>query len=187
VSGPELVVAFLCTGNRFRSPLAAALLAEQAHGFPAHIESLGTLDLGPIPALPEAVAAAETFGLDLSGHRARGIVDVDLAPFDLVIGFERAHVAAAVVDGGAQLERTFTLPELVELLREIPEPPPASDPVERARVRIREAHAARPPDFRNRPVLEVADPLGKPRSAQDATAVELRSLVSTLAHELLAS
>jgi protein-tyrosine-phosphatase len=186
LSGPELTVAFLCTGNRFRSPLAAALLAEHAQGFPARIESLGTLDLGPVPALPEAVAAAATFGLDLSEHRARGIVDGDLAPFDLVVGFERAHVAAAVVDGGAHLEQTFTLPELVELLRATPGPPRASDAVERARTRIREAHAARPPDFRNRPVLEVADPLGKPRSVQSATAVELRSLVATLAHELLA-
>jgi protein-tyrosine-phosphatase len=186
LSGPELTVAFLCTGNRFRSPLAAALLAEQAHGFPARIESLGTLDLGPVPALPEAVDAAAKFGLDLSEHRARRIGDVDLAPLDLVIGFERAHVAAAVVDGGAALEQTFTLPELVDLLRAIPGPPLATDPVERAQVRIRQAHAARPPDFRNRLVLEVADPLGKPRSAQSATASELRTLVTSLARELLA-
>ena len=41
-----LRVAFVCTGNRFRSPLAAALLESEAEGLPVEIASLGTLDLG---------------------------------------------------------------------------------------------------------------------------------------------
>ena len=149
------------------------------------ISSLGTLELGSVPALPEAVEAADGFGVDLSRHRARSIGEVDLEPFDLVLGFERMHVAAAVVDGGAHLDRTFTLPELVDLLHLLPGPPLATDPVERARVRIRQAHAARPPDFRSRPVLEIADPLGRTRRAQHETAVEVRELVAELARALV--
>src|SRR5439155_11029532 len=113
----ELQVAFVCTGNRFRSPLAAALLAQKADGLPLRIVSLGTLDLGSEPALPEAVAIAEELGLDLSGHASRNLASVDLEPFDLVLGFERKHVVASVVEAGANIERTFTLPVLVATLR----------------------------------------------------------------------
>jgi protein-tyrosine-phosphatase len=174
----------VCTGNRFRSPLAAALLADKAGELPVRIASLGTLDLGPEPALPEAIAIAESFGLDLSEHRARSISGVELERFDLVLGFERKHVATSVVDGGAQSERTFTLPEFVELLRAIPGPPLPTEPVERSRVRIRQADAARPERFTNDPVPEVSDPLGLTRSEQLETARELEALVARLSSRL---
>lgn len=184
MTGGELTVAFVCTGNRFRSPLAAALLAEDARDLPIEIASLGTLDLGPEPALPEAIAAADSLGLDLSDHRARSIAGVELGPFDLVLGFERKHVAASVVESGAQPERTFTLPELVELLRALPGPPLPTDPVERSRVRIRQAEAARPRGLRNDPVPEVPDPLGLTPAEQAETARELEDLVARLARGL---
>jgi protein-tyrosine phosphatase len=180
----ELQVAFVCTGNRFRSPLAAALLAREAGGLPVRIVSLGTLDLGSKPALPEAVALAEEIGLDLSGHASRNLAAVELEGFDLVLGFERMHVMAAVVEARAPLERTFTLPELVALLRRLPGPPLPTDPVERALVRIRQAQAVRPPGFRNGPMPELGDPLGKTLQAQRQTAMELSDLVSELAVSL---
>jgi protein-tyrosine-phosphatase len=177
-----LRVAFVCTGNRFRSPLAAALLAAEATRVPLHIASLGTLELGPVQALPEALEVGRTMGVDLSQHRARSLAESDLEGFELVLGFERAHVAAAVVDGGASLESTFTLPELVELLEAVPDPP-SGPPLERARLLIREAHAARPGE-RNRRVPELADPLGGSPRAQREIAHELRALVSTLTQRL---
>lgn len=176
-------VAFVCTGNRFRSPLAAALLERETEGLPLRIASLGTLDLGRRPALPEAIEIADELGLDLSDHRARGLAATELAPFDLVLGFERRHVRSAVVDADAGRERTFTLPEFVELLREIPGPPLHSDPVERARVRVRHASVARPPD-RDAPVAELGDPLGLTIGEQRRTAAELARLVSLLAERL---
>jgi protein-tyrosine phosphatase len=174
-------VAFVCTGNRFRSPLAAALLGREAEGLPLQIVSLGTLDLGSKPALPEAVAIAEELGLDLSGHASRNLASVDLEPFDLVLGFERKHLMASVVEARAGLERTFTLPELVELLRRLPGPPLPTEPVERALIRIRQAHAARSPGFRNGPLPELGDPLGLTLQEQRRTASELASLVEALA------
>ena len=139
------------------------------------VASFGTLDLGPVPALPEAVALAGELGLDLSGHRARHLAD--LRGQDLVVGFERGHMAAAVVDAGAAVERTFTLSELVELLDRLSAPP------RDARGRIEAAHAARPPDFRNRP-LEIRDPLGLPPPAQRAIARAVQEEVSELAAAL---
>ena len=180
----ELQVAFVCTGNRFRSPLAAALFARETDGLPLRIVSLGTLELGSRPALPEAVAIAREQGLDLSDHASRNLRTVDLEPFDLVLGFERMHVMAAVVEAQSSIERTFTLPELVMLLRRLPRPPLAADPVERAVVRIRQAHAARPPGFRSGPLPELGDPLGMTPQNQRATAAELSELVSALAVSL---
>jgi protein-tyrosine-phosphatase len=150
------------------------------------VASLGTLELGPVPALPEAVKIAESYGLDLSGHRARNIAELDLGTYDLVLGFERMHVAAAVVDGSARLERTFTLPELVELLETLPEPPSKDEATERARARIRGANAARPPDYPKNAVPEIADPLGKTWPAQQRTAEELRAAVVELSNQLFA-
>ncbi len=150
------------------------------------VASIGTLELGPVPALPEAVKIAESYGLDLSGHRARNIAGIDLEACDLVLGFEQMHVAAAVVDGGAQLERTFTLPEFLHLLDAVPEPPGQAEAMKRARARIQHAHAARAHDHRANAMPEIADPLGKKPAAQRRIAEELRGLVSDLSRRLLA-
>ncbi|HSC49478.1 MAG TPA: hypothetical protein VLD16_04370 [Gaiellaceae bacterium] len=174
-----LRVAFVCTGNRFRSPLAAALLAAEAEGLAVEIASLGTLDLGPEPALPEAVAIARELGLDLSGHRARSIRAGELRDHNLVVGFERKHVVASVVDGGAAVERTFTLPELTALLGE-PEPGSSGG----AQGRIRRAHERRPLDFRNAPLAELRDPLGLSAPEQREIARRLEGLVDRLAAAL---
>ena len=123
------------------------------------VTSLGLVDVGPVPALDQAVDAARRLDLDLSKHRARPIKGELLAEADLVLGFERTHVASAVVEAGAARERTFTLPELVELLEAI-EAPSDPDPAGRFREAIRRADEARgelPPDV---PLPEVADPWG---------------------------
>lgn len=129
---------------------------------------------------------AESLGLDLSGHTAHSLDGVDLGDFQLVLGFERKHVVASVVDARAHIEQTFTLPDAVSLLRTIPGPPLPTNPVERALVRIRQAHAARPPGFRDGPMEELRDPLGLTAPAQRETAQELASLVSELAGLLFA-
>jgi protein-tyrosine phosphatase len=175
----KLTVAFICTGNRFRSPLAAAAFSAGA-GAPVSATSAGVLELGPVPALPEAVELARSFDLDLSSHRARALSELDLASFDLVLGFERNHVEAAVVDAGARIERTFTLPELVLLLEALPSLEAESDPVARVRSRVARAHAARQPHPRAARVPEVVDPLGRQRREQRKVAEQVSELVRRL-------
>jgi len=101
-----------------------------------------------------------------------------------VLGFERKHVMASVVEAHARIARTFTLPELVGLLDGLPGAPLPTDPIERSLMRIRQAHASRPPDFRKGPQPELGDPLGLTLQAQRKIAAELAALVRTLADGL---
>jgi protein-tyrosine phosphatase len=172
-------VAVICTGNQFRSPLVAALLRSLGGSLPVRVASLGTADLGPARALPEAIEIGSRLGVDLTQHRARCMAKFNLSGADLVIGFEAMHVASAVIDAGARPEVTFTLPEIVDLLERTPhvEEP---DPAERARRAVAEAHAARrgrglpPVEF------EIPDPLGGTPQQFEAMATQLRGLTARL-------
>lgn len=164
-----LHVVFVCTGNRFRSALAAAVFREEAGGA-ANVESYGTLDIGAAPTLEQAVAEAARLGYDLSRHVSRPLHGVDLSHAHLVLGFERAHVAAAVVDAGAAPDRSFTLPELVNLIT------PAATP----REAIAHAAAARAsPTSMEMPELE--DPFGTPPAVQRRIADDVCELTRRLA------
>jgi protein-tyrosine phosphatase len=184
MSAAHFDVAFICTGNRFRSPLAAALLSARVGELPVRASSLGILDLGAVGALSEAVQIAGSLGVDLSGHRTKSMTQVDLEPLDLIVCFEWTHVHAAIIDGHAPIERTFTLPELVGLLRDLPASEAGSTPVERGRARVQQAHALRPAGFRGRRPPEIPDPLGRPPAAQRRIADELRELVTELSRLL---
>lgn len=149
----EFEVVFVCTGNRARSPLAAEIFRRHSGDLPVAVKSVGTLDLGPVPALPQAVWAAGMLGIDLAPHRARPLLDGGLAAADLVVGFEPIHVAAAVVKGGAVRARAFLITELAELLGQI-----RTLPNRLPEHTIELAHAGRaggPPS-----TLPVGDPVG---------------------------
>ncbi len=171
---------FVCTGNRFRSPIADAVLRREVGDLPVHVHSLGTLDLGVVPALPEAVAEGARLRLDLAAHRARPVLGADLAAADLVVGFERMHVVTAVVDAAARIEHTYTLPELVELLEQLDQQA-GLDPLERARWAIDRAAALRPRDPRTDSLPELADPLGGTPTVFRSTADRVHDLTVRLA------
>ena len=173
----------LCTGNRFRSPLAEVLLRDLTDGLPVDVTSGGTLRLSPTPAMPEAIEAATAMQLDLSPHLCRHMSEAGLADADLVVGFERMHVATAVVDGGAAAERTFTMPELVGLLREVE--PRETDPVARAREAValaNQARSGRPPQSLDANELE--DPYGRSAKVYRETADRIEALAEELAARL---
>jgi protein-tyrosine phosphatase len=156
-ASPHFELVIVCTGNRFRSPLAAAVVEEAVADLPVRVSSLGTLDLHGSPPLRAAVKQAGRLGLDLSSHRARTLVGADLRQADLVVGFERAHIGAAVLEAHAPRERSFLLTELVELLD--PVAFGTGDLPERARAAIRSAEASRREAGEGRHE-EIPDPLG---------------------------
>jgi protein-tyrosine-phosphatase len=173
-------ILFLCTGNRCRSPIAEGFVRARAAASPVEVSSAGLLDLGPAPALPEVLQAATAVGLDVSAHRARPLGAVALEDLDLIIGLERSHVAAAVVEKGAPYEKTFTLVELVRLLEGI-ESPDEPDPEGRARAAVKRAHEARVgADFV--PGEDIEDPFGGPEKGY----IRMATLVQSLTERLLA-
>jgi protein-tyrosine phosphatase len=174
-------ILFVCTGNRCRSPIAEEQLRRLAEGLPVQVGSVGLLDLGSAPALPEVIEVARGIGLDLSGHRSRHLMSVDLSHADLVIGLERSHVAAAVVEANVPYEKVFSFKEIVRLLRGV-EVADVPDLEERARTAIRIAHERRGSGPAFVPGEDIEDPFGGPRSAY----IEMASQVSSLCRELLA-
>jgi protein-tyrosine phosphatase len=178
-SSGEFDVVVICSGNRFRSPIAEAVLGRAAEGLPVRVRSFGTLNLPPGQALPEALELAPGYGLDLVPHQSHPLAGEDLSDADLVIGFELTHVAMAVVGAKAKRERTFLIADLVAALK-ASRPPQENDFVERARHAVREADRARTAD---RP-QEIADPIGGPASGYRRTADEVYLLATRVAERL---
>jgi protein-tyrosine phosphatase len=173
-------VAFVCTANRFRSPLAARLLERLAQGLPLAVSSHGVLDLGPVGPLPEAVALGDRLGVDLRAHRARPLTAHEAKDYDLLLGFERAHVASAVIELEVPRARTFTLPELVELLDGTPYP--LGTGAENARSAVAAAQRLRATTTGIVP--EVRDPVGGPPGLYREVAEQTAALTAALTARL---
>jgi protein-tyrosine phosphatase len=173
-------VIFLCTGNRARSVIAEAALRQATEGQSVTIRSAGVLDLRGKPALPEAERAAARYGLDLSQHASVCLTDADLGSADLVIGFQRDHVAAAVVDGGADPDTTFSFRELLRLLRQLGPQRASGDPrALLAQVNdVRQGVASFDPDD------EIADPIGSQQAVFEGLAKEIFDSCTELAERL---
>ncbi|MBW7881366.1 MAG: low molecular weight phosphotyrosine protein phosphatase [Caldilineaceae bacterium] len=107
---------FICTANRIRSPLAAALLRRELDaagcGHEWTIDSAGTWVESGRPAVSVALEVAARLGLDLAAHRARGVDEVDLSRFDLILTMERSHRDALRAEYPACRGRIVTLAEM---------------------------------------------------------------------------
>ena len=176
-------IVFVCTGNRFRSPLAEAFVRRLTLGLRVSVGSFGLLNLEESPALPEAVELARWCGIDLSRHRTKQLGVEPLADIDVVLGFEQSHVRQAVVDADAPRQHSFTFRELVGLLANV-SPSSPHGPVARARAalegaaELRTATASRPDD------ISTPDPFGRSWKIYRETAEEIRTLAIALVASL---
>lgn len=127
---PKIV--FVCTKNRFRSPLAAAMLRRELmiRKVPGDwiIESTGSWVEVPLPPTPEAFAEAEKRGLDISSHTSLGIETLDFDTINLLLVMESGQKESILLDFPMLNHRTFLLSELSGPAFSIPDPYLSKEP-----------------------------------------------------------
>jgi len=121
-------VLFVCTANRFRSPLAAAVLKKVLdenvndvnHAWPIHgrdtwhIDSAGTWAKTGEPAMPVVSAAAGRLGIDLAAHRSKPLDRKLLAAQDLILVMQASHKEALQVEFPELTDRIYLLSYVLE-------------------------------------------------------------------------
>jgi protein-tyrosine phosphatase len=181
-----LRVLLVCTGNICRSPLAHGFLDDRSRrylGGAIEVRSAGTWARDGGPATGEGIAAGTEAGIDIEGHRSTRFTP-DLAEWaDVVVtmtGEQREEVVGASPSSASS---TFTLKELVGLLRELPAPEgPISREVLLRRLRDAErARRERPPRLADE---DVADPIGMSAMTYRGVAAEIEGLIDGLLHGL---
>lgn len=100
---------FVCLGNICRSPLAEGvmrdLVTERGLDDSVHVDSAGTgaWHEGEPPD-PRSCEVASRHGVDLSGQRARRVVDDDFQDFDLLLAMDAHNEADLVVRAPTEAE-----------------------------------------------------------------------------------
>jgi protein-tyrosine phosphatase len=98
MSARPLRVLMVCLGNICRSPTAEAVLRERLRGQGLHgqveVDSAGTGDWH-VGSAPDARSQrhAQRRGYDLSGLRARQVVEADFHRFDMVLAMDEDNLA----------------------------------------------------------------------------------------------
>lgn len=120
-------VLFVCTANRFRSPLAAAWfqkhLMGQADAREWTVGSAGTWAEPGQTVVPSAKWMAEHFGIELSAHRARRVSAELLSQHDLILVMENSHREGLLVEFPEVAERVCLLAQAATgLAYDVPDP-----------------------------------------------------------------
>lgn len=146
-------------------------------GVHAETGSAGLLP-GGAPPTPEAIAVMAEEDIDIAGHVSRTLDTEQAQSASLVIGMARHHVREAVVTYGADIERTFTLKELVRRGDEVgPRHPDETVFAWLTRVGAGRRTADLMGDDEGD---DIADPVGHPPSVYEDTAHELEILLRQL-------
>jgi protein-tyrosine phosphatase len=175
---PTIDVAFICTGNICRSPMAEELLrARLSEAAPEVVVGSAGLLFDGRPAERHAVKALARLGLDLSGHRSQIVSAELLADTSVVIGMERQHLIELDKLDPELFARSFTLPELVrsvDVMGPRPEGVDLRSWVERSgSMRTLEDYLHRDPSS------EIADPMGSSGRVFRSCADQIDQLLAT--------
>jgi protein-tyrosine-phosphatase len=121
-------ILFICTANKFRSPLAATLLQKQIDLLPDSadwlIHSAGTWTTDGLPPPPITIQICHRLGLDeIEHHRTRQVNQTQVDESDLIIVMEANHREALINEFPAVREKVFLLAEIVKgKVYDIPDP-----------------------------------------------------------------
>ena len=120
-------ILFVCTANRYRSPIAAACfkneLLKRNEVKDWSILSAGTWTTDGLPAMPDAIQRAKQIGLDLQEHRSRAITGEILQEADLVLVMESGQKESLQIEFPFCREKILLLSEAAEgIPYNIPDP-----------------------------------------------------------------
>ena len=120
-------ILFVCTANRYRSPIAAACFKNELHKRNEvkdwSILSAGTWTTDGLPAMPDAIQRAKQIGLDLQEHRSRAITGEILQEADLVLVMESGQKESLQIEFPFCREKILLLSEAAEgISYNIPDP-----------------------------------------------------------------
>jgi protein-tyrosine phosphatase len=118
---------FVCTANRFRSPLATYYFNDQVqkNNLSSEIfaESAGTWTRNGLPATKDAQRLAEMVGIDLSHHRSREVSKEILQKADVILVMEAGHKEAIVHEFPVVANHVYLLSEAAKgIAFDIPDP-----------------------------------------------------------------
>jgi protein-tyrosine-phosphatase len=111
-------ILFVCTANRYRSPIAAAcfkaelIKREQEKNWNVH--SAGTWAMDGYPPMPAAILEAKQVGLNIQDHQSRIITAEMLQESDLVVVMERGHKEALQVEFKMYRQKIVLLSEVTQ-------------------------------------------------------------------------
>lgn len=112
-------ILFVCTANRFRSPLAAALLKQvlaEVYGA-SHswvVGSAGTWAQPGQPVMPAVLGVARHFGIDLAGHRATRVSGQLLSEYELILTMQSSQKEALQAEFPARSAYIYLFSNVVE-------------------------------------------------------------------------
>jgi protein-tyrosine-phosphatase len=111
-------ILFVCTANRYRSPLAAACfkaeLVKRGQEKNWNVLSAGTWAMDGYPPMPAAILEAKQLGLNIHEHQSRGITADMLQESNLVVVMEQGQKEALQVEFKAYRQKVVLLSEVAE-------------------------------------------------------------------------
>ena len=186
--GPRLRVLTVCTHNRTRSVMMAAMLermltAELGAGA-ALVRSAGFGPVG-LPAIPDAVAAMERRGLDVSDHRSSETTARLVDGADVILAAERDHVVKIAALSPSAFPHTMTLPEFLDRAANAEGTGELAGRTVRERLAMLTANRAAGEYLRST-VPQIDDPTGRSPRVFEAAVVALEQQCSEAARWLTA-
>jgi protein-tyrosine-phosphatase len=125
-------VVFVCSGNICRSPMAEAYFRHRVEtdaleGLEA--DSAGTLRIRKARASAEAIEAMAEVGVDLEGHRSKGVSAKVLASSDVTIGMSHDHLDYLAAKHPEGEDERLLLRAFEDGWRPAPNPRDLEDPI----------------------------------------------------------
>lgn len=100
-------IAFVCTGNTCRSPMAEGIFNKFAEdkGLAVRAESFGVSAMTGFPVSENSVEVCREIDVDISAFRSTDVVDTDLSKFDAFYCMSQSHMALLFQCYGVELDK----------------------------------------------------------------------------------